>query len=260
MRIILSILTAILLVSCAAPPARSQDTATVVAVCGTLPLAYLPGAVRSLTQDVNGTLCTPSGSGGGSATAANQTLQITQETALNTILGLQTDAACSTDNGTCTIAALAKRTNQRLTTINTTLGTPFQAAGSIGNSAFGVNAQATGGASTTGNIAANNTTAVVVKGSAGTLYGVQLYGLGSAPAYLKIYNATSATCGSGTPVKRLMIPAASTAANGAGSNVAFGAAGVAFGTGITYCVTTSIADNDTTAPAASTFLINIDWL
>lgn len=120
-------------------------------------------------------------------------------------------------------------------------------------------ATATGGASTTGNIAANNTTAVVVKGSAGTLYGAQLYGIGSAPAYLKIYNATSATCGSGTPVKRLMIPAASTAANGAGSNISFGDVGIDFSTGITYCVTTGIGDSDTTAPAASTFLVNLDW-
>lgn len=120
-------------------------------------------------------------------------------------------------------------------------------------------ANPTGGSSTTGNIAANNTTAVVVKASAGTLYSIQMYGIGSAPAYLKIYNATSATCGSGTPVKRLMIPAASTAANGGGSNIDFGAAGVKFGTGITYCVTTGIGDADTTAPAASTFLVNLDW-
>lgn len=48
-------------------------------------------------------------------------------------LGAQADAACATDNGTCTAEALFKRGNQRLTTINTTLGTPFQAGGSIGN-------------------------------------------------------------------------------------------------------------------------------
>lgn len=65
------------------------------------------------------------------ATAANQTLQITQETAINTLLGLQADAACATDNGTCTLAALVKRLNQRVTTINTTLGTPFQAGGAL---------------------------------------------------------------------------------------------------------------------------------
>lgn len=120
-------------------------------------------------------------------------------------------------------------------------------------------ATTTGGGSQTGNIAANNTTAVVVKASAGTLYSLQLSGIGSAPAYLKIYNAASATCGSGTPVGRYMIPAAATAANGAGSNIDLGPVGVAYGTGITYCVTTGITDADTTAPAASTFLVNLVW-
>lgn len=129
------------------------------------------------------------------------------------------------------------------------------------NKSLKVAAQASpaGGASTTGAIAPNNTTAVVLKASAGTLYGAQLAGLGSTPAYLKFYNATSATCGSGTPVKRLMIPAAATAANGAGSNITFGPQGVAFSTGITYCITTGITDADTTAAAASTFLVNVDW-
>jgi hypothetical protein len=65
------------------------------------------------------------------ATAANQVLQLAQETAINTVLGLQADSACATDNGTCTIAALTKRNNQRLTTLNTTLGTPMQATGGL---------------------------------------------------------------------------------------------------------------------------------
>lgn len=155
---------------------------------------------------------------------------------------LQGNAALSTTNG---LYSNLLQGNAVLSITNPTFNRPV--------------ATATGGGSTTGNIVANNTTAVVVKGSAGTLYGAQLYGIGSAPAYLKIYNATSATCGSGTPVKRLMIPAASTAANGAGSNIAFGDVGVDFSTGITYCVTTGIADNDTTAPAASTYLVNLDW-
>lgn len=114
-------------------------------------------------------------------------------------------------------------------------------------------------ASTTGNIGANNTTAVVIKASAGTLYGAQLGNIGSVPAYLKIYNATTATCGSGTPVKRLIIPKAATAADGGGSNISFGPNGIAFSTGITYCLTGGITDADTTAPAASTVLVNLDW-
>lgn len=129
MRLIISFILAALMVSCATPPARSQADFLVVQTCGTLPLAYAPGAVRLGTIDVNGKLCDTGSAATSDATAANQVLQITQATATNTLLGVQADAACATDNGTCTLAALTKRNNQRLTTINTTLGTPMQATG-----------------------------------------------------------------------------------------------------------------------------------
>lgn len=139
--------------------------------------------------------------------------------------------------------------------------TPSQCVGvnSSGQMTVLQSASAAGGSNLAAASVPNNTTAVVVKSSAATLYGVQLYGIGSAPAYLKLYNATSATCGSGTPVMRLMIPAAATAANGNTNNVTFSSIGVAFGTGLTYCVTTGILDTDTTAPAASTFLVNLEY-
>jgi hypothetical protein len=121
-------------------------------------------------------------------------------------------------------------------------------------------AVASGGASSAQEIAPNNTTGVSVKGTPGTIYGVQLGGIGSAPAYLKIYDSAAApTCGSGTPIKRLIIPAAATAANGAANNITFGPTGITTANGIGYCVTTGITDADTTAPAASTFLVNIDF-
>jgi hypothetical protein len=108
-------------------------------------------------------------------------------------------------------------------------------------------------------IAPNNTTGVQLKGASGIVWGVQLGGVGSAPAYLKLYDkATAPTCGTDTPIKRLIIPAATTAANGALSNIEF-PAGIRFNLGIGYCVTTGITDADTTAPAANTFLINVDW-
>lgn len=129
MRLFIPFLLAGLLSSCLAPPARSQ-TAQVVDTCGTLPLVYQPGAVRNVVQDKNGLLCTGAViTGGGDATAANQVLQIAQETAFNTALGAIADTACATDNGSCSAIALIKRNNQRLTTINTTLGTPMQATG-----------------------------------------------------------------------------------------------------------------------------------
>jgi hypothetical protein len=55
-----------------------------------------------------------------------------------------------------------------------------------------------------------------------------------------------------------MVPAASTAANGAGTNIQF-PVGVAFGTGIGYCVTGALPDADTTAITVNNTLVNIEW-
>jgi hypothetical protein len=105
---------------------ESKADSLVVATCGTLPLAYAPGATRLDTVDTTGKLCTSStGGGGGGAVTIADGADVAQ--------GSTTDAACGTDNGTCTLAAVAKRIAQRLTTINTTLGAaPMQAGGNIG--------------------------------------------------------------------------------------------------------------------------------
>lgn len=63
--------------------------------------------------------------GGADASAANQASQISQETAINTVLG------------TATASPTANTIADRLKTINTTLGSPFQVGGSIGNTTFG---------------------------------------------------------------------------------------------------------------------------
>jgi hypothetical protein len=204
------------------------------------------------------------------ATSSNLKAQVDPLTAASWGIGTSTQNSTVATNGQLALGQF----NTTPTTITSTNMSPLQLdnAGNllvnIKSPTFNANGRATAAnsspsvmvaaASTAGAIVPNNTTAVVVKASAGTLFGVQLGGIGSAPAYLKIYNAASATCGSGTPVKRLIIPAASTAANGGGSNVTFGP-GLAFGTGITYCVTTGIGDADTTAPAASTYLVNVDF-
>lgn len=104
-------------------------------------------------------------------------------------------------------------------------------------------------------IVPNNTTAVVVKNAPGVLFGIECFNNSGTIAYLKIYDATSATAGSGTPVLRYMIPANT---SGAGF-VAISSIGRKFATGITYIVTTGIADNDTGAPAASAYIVNMNY-
>lgn len=105
-------------------------------------------------------------------------------------------------------------------------------------------------------IVANNTTSVAVDASAGQVYAIAAYGVASAtPVWLKLYNAAqgSTTCGSGTPVERHLIATAST---GNGVVVPINS-GEPYGTAITACVTAGIADNDTTAPAASSYIVNV---
>lgn len=109
-----------------------------------------------------------------------------------------------------------------------------------------------GGLSISSTIMPNNTTAVVAKGSLGQLYHVEAFNNSGTVAYLKIYDATSATAGSGTPKARYMIPANS------GCSLAY-ENGDTYGTGITFIVTTGITDADTTAPAANTIIVNIHY-
>lgn len=108
-------------------------------------------------------------------------------------------------------------------------------------------------------VAANSNNSTLIRAGTVTVYGAQLGGIGAAPAYLKLYDkATAPTCGTDTPSKVLIIPAAATAANGFASNTSIALGAVhAFGLGI--CVVTGIADSDNTSVAAATFLVNIDW-
>lgn len=108
-------------------------------------------------------------------------------------------------------------------------------------------------------VAANSNNSTSLKATAGTIYSIQLGGIGAAPAYLKFYDKASApTCQSDTIVSQFIIPAASTAANGGGSNISL-PVGKSFTAGIAFCVVTGIADNDNTSVAAATFIINIDY-
>jgi hypothetical protein len=121
---------ALALIFLAPVSARAQTTATVVAVCGTLPLAYIPGTTRPITQDITGTLCSIAGGGGGGGA-------ITIADGADVTQGAIADAASSA-GGTGTLSAKLRLVttqlgtlNTSLGTINTTLGTPLQAGGAV---------------------------------------------------------------------------------------------------------------------------------
>ena len=110
----------------------------------------------------------------------------------------------------------------------------------------------------TSTIVANNTTAIVISSKSASVYQVDAYNNATTIAFVKLYNSGStATCGSGTPIARYMIPFGQTSSGG--GFVTPNINGDAYINGITMCVTTGIADNDTSAPAASTYIVNVHW-
>jgi len=181
--------------------------------------------------------------------------------------GAKADSVCGTATGTCSVISLLKF-------LNTAVGSAIPDCGAnpctnhiglvdqgrAGSSAWPTapSANATGGATTGGTasgIAANSNNSTNLKASAGTVYGVQTGNINASTAYwLKLYDkATAPTCGTDTPVKRILIPP-----NNSGNNVTL-PVGVKFSNGIGFCIVTGIADNDNTSVPAATIAFNIDW-
>lgn len=213
----------------------------VVSSCGSAS-GLSAGNTAFVAMDTTGVLCTSSGGGGGGAVTIADGADVTQ--------GAKADSVCGTATGTCSVSALLKYIANAVSS-QIAAGTAY-----IGQ--IGLNAVASGGWTPKWFIAANSDNSTNLKGSAGIVHAVEVFGIGSAPAYLKFYDkATTPTCASDTIVKQIMIPAASTAGNGAGSvNIALDAQ---FSSGISYCVVTGIGATDDTSVAAATFVVNIDW-
>jgi hypothetical protein len=115
--------------------------------------------------------------------------------------------------------------------------------------------QADSSLSVVSTIIANNTTAIPITTSPATFYNIEGYNNGATIAWAKLYNGINVTCGTGTPRARYMIPVAAAF----GSTFPQNTNGDAYPLGITLCVTTGIADSDTTAPAATTYVVNVHF-
>jgi hypothetical protein len=125
----------------------------------------------------------------------------------------------------------------------------------IGNVGIGV--RTSGGTSIHRSIDLDEGALEVVKASAGQVYWIHAINLASTVRYVKFYNATSGTVGTGTPVLTFPIPTQGSA-NGAGFTLQI-PMGIAFSTGICVGASTGVADADTGAPGANEVIINIGF-
>ena len=112
-----------------------------------------------------------------------------------------------------------------------------------------------GGLSIARDIDLDNNALTVVKADPGQLYGFNITNRGTVPVYVKFYDATSGTLGTGTPVLTFEIPA--NASDHTVMMQSFGGHGLAFATGICVGAGTGIADADNTDPGANIVLANI---
>ena len=258
MRKLLGLLAALALFS--AHGAMAQTAVTVLpGGCGTAAVGTSGASGGNLAQsgrgqnsifvDTTGSLCT---NGGGAGTSAVNLTQVGGVTLLRGAGATGTGSERVTvAQDTTTIAGSAPGTagsaSANVVTIQGVASmTPVQVTQSPATS---------GGLSVFRKQVANNTTSFAVDASPGQLYGIEAFNNGSTIAYVKLYNAAqgSTTCGSGTPVYQGMIPAPTA---GGGGYISMNVQGLAFSTAITACVTTGFADADTTAPAASTYVLN----
>ena len=111
-----------------------------------------------------------------------------------------------------------------------------------------------GGLSIARDIDLDNGTLTVVKGSAGQLYGWHITNTSTVTVFVKFYDATSGTLGTGTPVLTIGIPG--NASDDTLAMAAFGGMGVAFATGISVGAGTGVADADNTDPGANAVVAN----
>lgn len=114
---------------------------------------------------------------------------------------------------------------------------------------------AAGGLSIHRSIDLDEGTLEVVKASPGCVYGMWVSNLATATRFVKFYDATSGTAGTGTPVLTIAIPGNAT--DDISGNFGPGGMGIGFATGISVGATTGVADNDTGAPGANEVLVNI---
>lgn len=101
---------------------------------------------------------------------------------------------------------------------------------------------------------AATTNGTVVKGTAGTVFGVVLSNMGASAAYFKLHNSATVTVGTTAVAQWFLIPAGTTV------QYNWGPIGMRHSTGICYSITGAAADTDTTAVALGQVKVALSYI
>jgi hypothetical protein len=207
---------------------------------------YTATQTSPLTLDTGGNLrvnVVTGGAGGGAVTVANGA-DVTQ--------GATGDSACGTAIGNCSAIALLKF-------LNTAVSGPLPTqASTVPIGGVGLLAGSSGGC-TPGHllVQTGSVNLTQIKGTAGTLCWMTVIQTGTSTGFLKLYDSASlAACSGGTVVANLPIQSNATSP---GMVVPAGPYGLAFQTGIAFCLTNVVTDNDTTPYGGATNSIVINY-
>jgi len=165
------------------------------------PSLPLPSGASTSANQTNGSqesqVVGPTGTA--AAVKAASTAAAQTDTALvtrNPDLGTPGDTACSSDTGSCDLNALTQRVAQRLSSLISGLGSPFQAGGSIGNTSFAATSSA----------ALTNPTSTLSLTSTTTAYAAgQLIANNATAASVTVPNFAIANSGGGAIIPRLRL-------------------------------------------------------
>ena len=215
-------------------------------VSGTVNIGTFPDNEPFNVGQINGV--TPLMGAGNTGTGSQRVTEAT-DSQLSAGVGATGDAA-ATVGSTGSLNAKLRLITSQLDAITTELGQKTEPANTQTTGEVPVTS---GGLSISRTVSAASTNATNVKASAGQVYNIQVSSVNAAARYLHLFNNSGTPTCNASIISTHIIPGN---AAGAGTNIVL-APGVAFGTGIAFCLTTAV--DGTGSVSASEHVVMISY-